>query len=267
MRQESPLSSASKYLVQAWPALMDLASGGPPANAVLRRHPLWGLYAPIAQGVGVPAFVVAQLGQSLDGRIATTTGKSRNINGREAIRHLHRLRALVDAVVVGVGTVIADDPQLNVREVAGPCPARVIIDPNFRMPSESRLLSDEAGPVFTIQSRERARPAGVTPILVPARDGWIAPTDIVTALTERGFRRILIEGGASTVSAFLAAGAIHRLHVSIAPMVIGSGPIGINLPAIDELDGALRPPTVAHHMGEDMLFDCIFPGTFERKQP
>ena len=81
---------------------------------------------------------------------------------------------------------------------------------------------------------------------------------IVAALAQRGYKRILIEGGAATVSAFLAAGALHRLHLSIAPMVIGSGPIGVNLPPIDELEAALRPVTVTHHLGEDVLFDCQF---------
>jgi riboflavin-specific deaminase-like protein len=215
----------------------------------------------VAEGRGEPAFVIGQLGQSLDGRVATATGKSRYINGPEAIRHLHRLRALVDAVVVGVGTVIADDPQLSVREVEGPCPARVVIDPNFRMPDRARMLGDGAGPIYAIQTQARPRAEGVEPIIVPAANDGIAPGAIVAALAARGFRRILIEGGAKTVSAFLAARALHRLHLSIAPMVIGSGPMGVNLPPIDELDAALRPMTMTHQLGEDVVFDCAFEAT------
>jgi len=86
----------------------------------------------------------------------------------------------------------------------------------------------------------------------------IAPGDIVAALHARGLRRILIEGGATTVSAFLAAGALHRFHLSIAPIVIGSGPVGVNLPPIDGLDEALRPSTVTHQLGDDVVFDCDF---------
>jgi diaminohydroxyphosphoribosylaminopyrimidine deaminase / 5-amino-6-(5-phosphoribosylamino)uracil reductase len=78
-------------------------------------------------------FVIAQLGQSLDGRIATISGESRDINGAAALDHLHRLRAHVDAVVVGAGTIVADDPQLSVRRVAGKSPARVAIDPKGRL--------------------------------------------------------------------------------------------------------------------------------------
>jgi diaminohydroxyphosphoribosylaminopyrimidine deaminase/5-amino-6-(5-phosphoribosylamino)uracil reductase len=250
---------AAFALHKVWPSLVDLAAGRVvEAAPTPEACPLWSLYAPVAMGRADPAFVIGQLGQSLDGRVATATGKSRYINGPEAIRHLHRLRALVDAVVVGIGTVIADDPQLNVREVEGPCPARVVIDPNFRLPDDARMRSDGAAPIFAVQSEARERPDGITPIVAPRTGDSIAPADIVAALAERGFKRILIEGGAATVSAFLAAGALHRLHLSIAPMIIGSGPIGINLPPIDELDCALRPRTMTHHLGGDVLFDCAF---------
>jgi diaminohydroxyphosphoribosylaminopyrimidine deaminase / 5-amino-6-(5-phosphoribosylamino)uracil reductase len=242
-----------------WPQLVELAAGRSAADAPpLGDCLLWDLYAPVAQGAASPAYVIGQLGQSLDGRVATSTGKSRYINGPEAIRHLHRLRALVDVVVVGVGTVIADDPQLTVREVDGPCPARAVIDPNFRMPKDCRMLQDRCGPVFAIQGGEGERPAGITPIVVERRDGRLDPLAIVAALAKRGYRRILVEGGAATVSAFLAAGALHRFHLSIAPIVIGCGPVGLNLPAIDELTSALRPCTSTHMLGADVLFDCSF---------
>lgn len=243
-------------LETAWPSLIDLAAGRARLEAPSDCR-LWPLYAPIAQGRGEDVFVIGQLGQSLDGRVATATGKSRYINGPEAIRHLHRLRALVDCVVVGVGTVIADDPQLSVREVEGPCPARVVIDPNFRLPDCARMLGDRASPILAVQREARPRGAGIEPVVVTAgAGGMIAPGAIVQALKARGFRRILVEGGAATVSAFLSAGALHRFHLSIAPIVIGSGPVGINLPPIDELDGALRPRTVTHQLGEDVVFDC-----------
>jgi riboflavin-specific deaminase-like protein len=251
--------SAAFALEKVWPTLIDLAKGrGEPGAPAPETCPLWSLYAPIAQGRAAPAFVIGQLGQSLDGRVATSTGKSRYISGPEAIRHLHRLRALVDCVVVGVGTVAADDPQLNVREVAGPYPARVVIDPNFRLPCTARMLGDGAAPIYAIQSEAGERPEGVIPIIVGAGADGIAPHDIVAALAARGFKRILIEGGARTLSSFLAAGALHRLHISIAPLMIGSGPIGINLPPIDELAGALRPVTVTHRLGGDVVFDCAF---------
>ncbi|MEM9139635.1 MAG: RibD family protein, partial [Pseudomonadota bacterium] len=96
---------------------------------------------------GPDPIVIGQLGQSLDGRIATPTGASKYINGQEALRHLHHIRAHVDAIVVGVGTAIADDPQLTTRHVAGRNPARVVIDPRGRMPGGLTMLSDGAAPV------------------------------------------------------------------------------------------------------------------------
>jgi riboflavin-specific deaminase-like protein len=202
--------------------------------------------------------VIGQLGQSLDGRIATATGKSRYIGCPEAIGHLHRIRALVDAVVVGVGTVIADDPQLNTREAKGPSPARIVIDPNFRLPAGARMLGDGGEQISAVQSDDRPRGNGIETIVVEPRDGKLHPADIVRALAARGFMRILVEGGASTQSAFLSSEVLDRFHLAIAPMVIGSGPIGINLPPIDELDEALRPAATTYQLGRDVLFDCTF---------
>jgi riboflavin biosynthesis pyrimidine reductase len=129
------------------------------------------------------------------------------------------------------------------------------------MPDCARMLGDGASPIYAIQTEARARAEGVEPIVVPRAGDGIAPGAIVAALAALGFRRILIEGGARTVSAFLAARALHRLHLSIAPIVIGSGPMGVNLPPIDELDAALRPTTLIHRLGEDVVFDCAFEAT------
>src|SRR5262245_19632578 len=107
--------------------------------------------------------VVAQCGQSIDARNATASGHSHYINGAEGLAHLHRLRALVDAVVVGVATALADEPQLTVRRVAGPSPARVVIDPNGRLTPTLRLLADDGVRrlVITGTHAAPALPAGV----------------------------------------------------------------------------------------------------------
>jgi riboflavin-specific deaminase-like protein len=241
---------------QLWPLLLALAAGKETARPNADSS-FWTLYSPIIDKNAPSPFVIAQLGQSLDGRIATPTGHSHYINGPEAIRHLHRLRALVDIVVVGIGTVIADNPRLTVRDVDGPNPARAVIDPNFRLPPDARMLADDGAPVFAIQGRAGVRPAPVSAIVIEPQAGWIAPRDIVAALAAKGFRRILIEGGAATVSEFLSADVLNRLHISVAPLLIGSGPAGVTLPPIDRLDGAMRPKTFVHRLGQDVLFDCI----------
>jgi riboflavin-specific deaminase-like protein len=188
------------------------------------------------------AMVIGQLGQSLDGRICTPTGASKYINGREALRHLHRIRARVDAVVVGVGTAIADDPRLTTRHVPGPSPARVVIDPEGRMPGCLGMLSDGAGPVLSVGLPGNAAPAGAERIALEADGaGSIPPGAIVEALAARGLRRILVEGGAETLARFLDAGAVDELHLMVAPIVLGSGKTGLNLAPIESLDEALRP--------------------------
>src|ERR1700724_2841335 len=98
-------------------------------------------FGPLRTGAVDDLVVVGQFGQSLDGRVATESGHSHYINGPAGLAHLHRLRALVDAVVVGVGTALADDPQLTVRHVAGPNPARIVIDPRGRIAAGARLFA------------------------------------------------------------------------------------------------------------------------------
>jgi riboflavin-specific deaminase-like protein len=257
---EDAVADDRTTMTAAWSSLLAARGDGkaPTPDLPSDEQWLWQLYSPIARGNAIGACVIGQLGQSLDGRTATPTGRSHYVNGREALRHLHRLRALVDAVVVGVGTVLADDPRLTVRLVAGPNPARVVIDPHGRLPDGAKALADDGAPRLVLQATGRSRPAGVIGMTMPARDGWIDPRQIVAALAERGFRRLLIEGGGRTVSAFLAAGALDRLHISVAPLVIGSGPVGLTLAPIDRLEDALRPVVAIHRLGADLLFDCAF---------
>jgi diaminohydroxyphosphoribosylaminopyrimidine deaminase / 5-amino-6-(5-phosphoribosylamino)uracil reductase len=213
------------------------------------------LYRPLQD---TSAFIIGQLGQSLDGRIATPAGHSKYISGPEALCHLHQLRALADAVVVGVQTVIIDDPQLTVRHVGGHNPARVVIDPNGRLPPDARMLSDNHAAVLAIQKSDLARPPGVIGVTIPCKAAEISPRDIVSALADLGYRKLLIEGGARTLSNFLAAKVLRHLHVTVAPFIIGSGLAGLSLPSIRLLDEAARPRASVYHLGADVLFDLEF---------
>ena len=207
--------------------------------------------------------MVGQIGQSIDGRIATVTGHSKYINGPAGLAHLHRLRALVDAVLVGIGTAIADDPQLTVRRVAGPSPARIVLDPRGRLPSDARILTADGTRrlVITAEGVRPPLPKDVEIAEIPARAGEIAPAAILAALFERGFRRVLIEGGAHTVSRFIAAGCLDRLHVMVAPIMFGSGQTGVTLEPIATADQALRSPMRAHLIGDEVLLDCDLVGS------
>lgn len=218
-------------------------------------------FEPIARILSAPRdrpFVVAQLGQSLDGRIAIESGESQWINGRSALVHVHRVRAVVDAVVVGVGTVAADDPSLNVRHVPGRNPARVVIDPNGRLPQSARcLLGDDGCRRIVVRSSDGPLPKGVEEIRLQSDAGRLDPSAIVDGLFRIGLKSMLIEGGAHTISAFLAADAIDRLHVLVAPVILGSGKLGLQLPPIARLADARRPPADIHVLDDgDVLFDC-----------
>ena len=202
-------------------------------------------------------YVIAQLGQSLDGRIATPTGASRWINGDTALDHLHRLRANVDAVVIGVGTALADDPLLTVRRVAGRQPARVVIDPHGRLKAGARCFAADGVRCLVVSASAAALHDKVETVLVPHTARFMTPQSIVDALSARGLNKILVEGGATTVSAFVDAGVLDRLHVLVAPIILGSGTVGLTLTPIAGLDGARRPVVKVHILDDgDVLFDC-----------
>jgi riboflavin-specific deaminase-like protein len=200
--------------------------------------------------------VVGQIGQSIDGRVATTTGQSHYINCPAGIAHLHRLRALVDAVVIGVRTACADDPQLTVRRVRGPNPVRVVLDPHGRLSPNARLLSGEVETILVTAQGTNCKFSGVEILSLPATGGNMAPSAILAGLAKLGLRRVLVEGGANTVSRFLQARCLDRLHVVIAPLILGAGRPSFAFGAIDRLEEAMRPPVRTHQLDRDMLFDC-----------
>jgi diaminohydroxyphosphoribosylaminopyrimidine deaminase / 5-amino-6-(5-phosphoribosylamino)uracil reductase len=214
------------------------------------------IFAPFGAGTARHPFVVAQLGQSLDGRIATEAGDSKYINLCPALDHLHRIRARVDAVIVGIGTVLADDPLLTVRRVDGANPARVVIDPSGRIPPTSRCLADDGGRKLVVCRDDAAVPSSAEAVRMGDAASF-CPRAIVARLGSLGFARILIEGGARTVSAFIDAGAIDRLHLMVAPILMGSGRCGLDLRPISALSEAMRPLTTSYPLGAgEVLFDC-----------
>jgi riboflavin-specific deaminase-like protein len=220
------------------------------------------LFGPLRHGRVDDLVVIGQIGQSLDGRVATETGHSHYINGPAGLAHLHRLRALVDAVVVGIGTALADDPQLTVRRVSGPQPARVVIDARGRLPAGASLLAND-GVRRLVVAAPGARPplpSDIEIVGIAKTDGQIAPAAILSALAERGLRRVLIEGGADTVSRFLAAKCLDRLHIMVAPIILGSGRASFVLPPIARVDEAPLMPVATHRLDDETLFDCDLSG-------
>jgi riboflavin-specific deaminase-like protein len=205
-----------------------------------------------------PQVTFAQLGQSLDGFIATRTGDADYVTGEEDRRHLHHLRALADAVVVGAGTVVADDPQLTVRACAGANPVRVVLDPRGRVPLRRRVFTDGSAPtlwvVGTGGDREQDVPDGVGVLTLPDPEAF-TPERLVLTLARRGLGRVLVEGGGVTVSRFLHERALHRLYVTVAPVLLGDGVPGLRFAGTPVMRDALRPPMRRTGLGDDTLFE------------
>lgn len=237
-----------------WVDFLDSVRTGREAAASHWNH----IFGSLRAGSVDRMMVVGQLGQSLDGRIATHTGHSKYINGASGLSHLHRLRALVDAVVVGIGTALADDPMLTVRLVSGCAPARVVIDPNGRIPSSAKMFAADGARriVITNPDTRLALPEGVEVIRLAGSDGKLAPSAILRALGDAGLTRILVEGGAQTLSGFIKAGCLDRIHVIVAPIILGSGRPGFELTPIEWIDQAMRPPANIHLLDGEVLFDC-----------
>ena len=171
-------------------------------------------------GARARVLTIAQLGQSIDGFIAGADGESRSLNGRQDIVHLHRLRALFDAVVVGRRTACIDNPKLTTRLVPGPNPARVVLDEQLRCDPSLGLFSDGEAPTFVICSESAPRRDFPSATVLLRVRGKCTMQTAVDRLRAEGLQRIFVEGGGSTVSACVKEGVLDRLHVAVAPILL-----------------------------------------------
>ena len=245
-----------------------LIAGSAPAQAVSSADRLLlDRYGPlVAAG---PDVVIAQLAQSMDGFIASRTGHSRFVSGAQDREHLHRLRALVDGVIVGASTVANDNPQLTVRSVPGSNPTRVVLDPTGRIPTTSGVLRDGSAPTLWVRADDVGAAHGgaddvgehvATVRLAVDDNGRFEPEMVLSVLREHGLRRILVEGGGETVSAFLSAGVLDRFYLTTAPLLIGDGIPGIRFDGCDSLPEALRPAVRRYALGDDICTEITLGG-------
>ncbi len=225
------------------------------------RHGVLDLWLPVCSATPERPVAVGHLGQSIDGFIATPSGDSQFVTGQQNILHLHRLRALCSAVIVGAGTVALDNPLLTTRHVEGPNPIRVIFDPARRLAGDYRLLTDEAATTIYACARAYLEPGethvGLAEVVPLQSDVPVeAAQELMAHLRDRGCFRLFVEGGGVTVSAFLEAGMLDRLQIAVAPVFIGTGRPAIRLPAREALRDCARPEYRVFRMGGDVLFDC-----------
>ena len=211
-------------------------------------------------------FVTVKYAQSLDGRIATSTGDSQWISGPAALRLAHKLRAEHDAIIVGIGTVLADDPELTVRLVKGTDPLRVVVDTRLRTPIEARVLAGGSAAGTLIATAEnvdkrrlsKIQNLGAEVLRLPAASNG-SRVDLGCLLVElgrRGITSVLVEGGRGIITSMLTARAVDRLIVVIAPKVIGQGTEAVGNLGITRLNEAITFSSVrTRRLGDDLIFD------------
>ncbi len=184
---------------------------------------------------GLP-FVVAKFAMSLDGKIATRSGDSRWISNEASRREAHRLRAEDDAVMVGVGTALADDPRLTIRDVplgARAQPLRVVADSAGRLPAGAAMLAEEGRTLVAVASDDAARrmeALGAEAVVATGADGRVDLPRLLSELGARDVMSLLVEGGATLHGALFAGGLVDKVVAFVAPVVIGGagapGPVG-----------------------------------------
>jgi riboflavin-specific deaminase-like protein len=209
--------------------------------------------------------VTVKYAQSLDGRIATATGDSKWISGVEARRFAHQLRSEHDAIMVGIGTVLADDPELTVRLVEGRDPLRIVVDRSLRIPLTARVLAKGAAAGTLILCAESAESARVEAIeklgasvlrLAAGDQHEFDAVQLVEVLAQRRIGSVLVEGGKRLITSLLAAGAVDRLVVIIAPKIIGQGVEAVGDLGITRLSDAITFSSFeTRQLGQDIVID------------
>lgn len=197
---------------------------------------------------GLP-FVTLKFAQTLDGRIATAKGDSRWISSEESRRRAHRLRSQNDAILVGIGTVLADNPELTVRLVKGRNPVRVVLDSSLKIPLDAKVLANQDTAktmvVTTLPASNekivRLRDTGIEVLTVPPdKSGKVDLNRLLKILGERDVTSVLVEGGAATITSFLRLGLADRLVVFIASKILGKGTEAVGELDIKEIQEALN---------------------------
>ena len=209
-------------------------------------------------------YVTVKLAQTIDGRIATSNGNSQWISSTESLKFVHRLRSEVDAVVVGAGTVRADNPSLTVRHVKGKNPYRIVVTGSMKLPNKFKLLNDNHDSKTIIASTERgirrfAGPASSRNLIfwniLSNGKGGVELSDFLRLADEFGIRSLLVEGGSQLATSFLRAGLVDKFVAITAPLVLGEGVNAVGELDISALSKAIKfEKTCTFASGKDSVF-------------
>ena len=182
--------------------------------------------------------VIAQIGQSIDGRIALNNGNSHYINNPKSIIYLHCLRSISDAIIVGSNTIKKDDPLLTTRKIKGTNPKRIIIDGSLSLNNKYKIFNDGNQNIIFTKSNKNIRLNNSTIIRLKEKN---FTKNFITQIKKLKYKNILVEGGSKTISELINNKYIDILQFMIAPILIGSGINSLNLKEISNLNKAIRP--------------------------
>ena len=182
--------------------------------------------------------VIAQIGQSIDGRIALNNGNSHYINNPKSIIYLHCLRSISDAIIVGSNTIKKDNPLLTTRKIRGSNPKRIIIDGSLSLNNKYKIFNDGNENIIFTKSNKNIRLNNSTIIRLKEKN---FTKNLITQIKKLKYKNILVEGGSKTISELINNKYIDIVQFMIAPILIGSGISSLNLKEISNLDKAIRP--------------------------
>ncbi len=198
---------------------------------------------------------IGQIGQSLDGKIALNNGNSHYINEKESITYLHCLRSISDGVLVGVNTIIKDNPLLTTRKIKGPNPIRLIIDPTLKLTNKYKIFKDDNKNIIFTNSSNEKKLINTTIVKFPKKN---FTQNIYDYLEKTSLQTILIEGGPTTLSHFIELKLLNYMQFIISPTIIGSGIDSVRLKPISNLKNALRAKNTICKLGKEIIVTLDF---------
>ena len=198
---------------------------------------------------------IGQIGQSLDGKIALNNGNSHYINEKQSITYLHCLRSISDGVLVGVNTIIKDDPFLTTRKIKGLNPIRLIIDPSLKLTNKYNIFKDNNKNIIFTNSSKEKKLNNSTIIKFPKKNFTL---NVFKYLRKTPLKTVLIEGGPITLSHFIENKFLNYMQFIISPTVIGSGIDSIKLKPISNLKKAIRTKNTINRLGKEIIVTLDF---------